>query len=373
MDLPLFDVLITQENDENEYGEQISARRWTYRPKISPAITSLRAEGWSGDFDNGWSTFSDGPFINKPDEGMMNNPNAETSGGFVPYNDFRWSLANGLFSPLRQVPSAVMFGSLPTGVHSGDPWRTLLFCPNPTDPGHKGFNDPPDYLLLDLFRMPVVEPYAISGPASTDGKINMNYALAPYSYIRRASSWYALLETLKFFAVPDGESAMYKKRGTPLSTFNFRKSVDVDKTLAQFETRFASHDIFRSAAEICSLFLVPQGETLSQAANLESGFWSTHRLTGDNSREKPYAELYPKLTTQSNTYRIHFRAQVLPRSAGLRPGQKDFKPLAEYRGSRLFERYIDPANPRFATIDPDEDCLNELYQFRTLETSRFAP
>jgi len=33
--------------------------------------------------------------------------------------------------------------------------------------------------------MPVVEPYAISEPFSTAGKVNMNYQIAPFNYITR--------------------------------------------------------------------------------------------------------------------------------------------------------------------------------------------
>lgn len=349
----------------------------TNLPKIPSGISSIldKTKGWSGDFDNGWAKFTNGPFINKPDEGMMHT-SAGTSQTTNPYVNFRWSLADGLFSPLRQVPSAVMFGSLPTGVKANIPWQTLLFCPNPADPAHRGFQSPADHLLLDLFRMPVVEPQAISGPVSTDGKINMNYAIAPFSYIRRATSWYALLEPLKLFAVPDGQSAKYK--GDPHS-FDYRKAIDIEATLEQFESRFAADDIFRSATEICTLFLVPENETLAsvsgrdQTTGFWTGFWSTHRLTGDNSREKPYAELYPKLTTQSNTLRIHMRVQVLRKSGGAPADGGDFQPLSEYRGSRLIERYLNPGNTRLESIDPDIANLNSLYQFRTLEAAQFQP
>lgn len=139
-------------------GEYSGFRRTT-QPKIPSSIVSL-TDNWSGDFDNAWNSYLDGPFINKPDEGSQSRPGSTE----IPYQSWRWVLANGLFSPLRQVPSAVMFGSLPTGVISGDPWQTLLFCANPADSGHKGFSAPADHLMLDLFRMPVVEPYAISGP-----------------------------------------------------------------------------------------------------------------------------------------------------------------------------------------------------------------
>jgi hypothetical protein len=222
--------------------------------------------------------------------------------------------------------------------------------------------------------MPVVEPYAISGPAATDGKINMNYAIAPFSYIRRASSWYGLLEPMKLFSVPDPSSQVYKVVGSSAQdTANYRSEIDIPETLKQFEIRFAGNDIFRSASEICSLFLVPKGSTLASVKDLNGGYWSNHRLTGDNSRERPYATLYPKLTTQSDTYRVHLRVQTLPPSEGAPESGDDFKPLAEYRGSRLIERYLAPKNPAFEAIDPDKCNLNALYQYRVLEVRQFHP
>ncbi|HRJ71162.1 MAG TPA: Verru_Chthon cassette protein A, partial [Terrimicrobiaceae bacterium] len=339
-----------------------------FGPNILPDITDLRANGWSGDFDNGFSRWTDGPFLNLPDAGARSTSSGAAAAPYLVTEG--WVRADGLFSPLRQVPSAVMFGSLPTGVKAGIPWRTLLFCPNPADAGHKGFEAPADHLLLDLFRMPVVEPIALSGPASTDGKINLNYRIAPFSYIRRASAWFALLEPMRIFSVPDTKSLRYK--GSLIESFDYRTRLNVPETLLQFEERFNAGEIFRSSSEICSLFLVPNGATLAQARNLSAGWWKTRRLTGDNSREKPYAELYPKLTTQSNTYRIHMRVQSLTRSGGP-PASGDFEPVAEYRGSALLERYLDPEDPRFSTVNPDTDCLNALYRFRVLERRQFVP
>ncbi len=40
--------------------------------------------------------------------------------------------------------------------------------------------------MMDLFNMPTVEPYAISEPFSTAGKVNMNYQILPYTYITPA-------------------------------------------------------------------------------------------------------------------------------------------------------------------------------------------
>jgi len=312
-DLPLFSQSIPATQIQGANRPPYDEYFYTAHPKIRSSITDLISEGWSGDFDNGWIRFLDGPFINKPDEGMKEAPPA--GGSFrMPYEDSQWSIGEGMFSPLRQVPSPVMFGSLPTGVKASIPWRTLLFCPNPADPSHYGFQSPADHLLLDLFRMPVVEPIALSGPASTNGKINMNYRPAPFSYIRRQTALYAALETLKLFSVQDTQSNVYKRRALATSqNLNVRTSVNIPQTLQQFESRFNSNDVFRSATEICSLFLVPDGETLTNVQNLTTGYWSTKRPTGDNSREKPYAELYPKLTTQSNSCSPGGRRRLHPR------------------------------------------------------------
>ena len=111
---------------------------------------------------------------------------------------------SGNFSPNRILPSAVMLGSIPTGVKEQVPWRTLLFRPlAQLESAHKGATSPHDHLLLDLFWMPIVEPYAISDRLSTAGKINMNYQIQPFTYIERSTgiqaSCASLLQGLSLF------------------------------------------------------------------------------------------------------------------------------------------------------------------------------
>jgi uncharacterized protein (TIGR02600 family) len=139
----------------------------------------------TGDFDNGYGAAGDGPYIGFADEGNARTfqfrydpPNAANLNFAIPYLDGSGALlpvGSGFFSPNRLVPSAGIMGSLPTGVISQTPWQTLLFRPAAlTSSTHPGLNNPPDYLLLDLFNMPVVEPYAIGEPLSTAGRVNMN-------------------------------------------------------------------------------------------------------------------------------------------------------------------------------------------------------
>ena len=70
----------------------------------------------------------------------------------------------------------LMFGSLPTQTLDGRPWQTLLFRPaaEPVATPHPGSLPPHDHYLLDFFHMPIVEPYAISEPFSTAGKVNLD-------------------------------------------------------------------------------------------------------------------------------------------------------------------------------------------------------
>jgi hypothetical protein len=117
-------------------------------------------------------------------------------------------------------------------------------------------------------------------------------------------------------------------------------------------------------------------------------FWSNHSGTGDNTRERPYSNLYAKLTTRSNTFRVHVRAQTI-KKAVRGPNVASFNPAedlvtGEFRGSFLLERYVDLAdlqeagtkadftsgNPLDETAHPP---LDSYYRYRVLESKRFAP
>ena len=148
-----------------------------------------------------------------------------------------------------------MFGSIPTGAQRFLPWQTLLFHPGPEDATHPGKASPPDHLLANLFWMPVVEPYAISQPFSTAGKINMSYGIQPFSYIRRDTGMRAVMKATKFMALNATDSMRYKPNyfGIPDSSRipNARYAIDPDKTLAPFNAKFAAGTVFKSASEIC--------------------------------------------------------------------------------------------------------------------------
>ncbi|MDR1191323.1 MAG: Verru_Chthon cassette protein A [Verrucomicrobiales bacterium] len=365
------------------------------KPNAKPSETGafIGNTNYPGDWDNGISFNPDGPYINKADEGVALQTGAQNTS--IPYYHelyYQNQVINPtLFSPNRMMPSPVMFGSLSTGVKRRISWQTLLFCPNPAAAeNHPGLLNPPDHLLLDLFHMPVVEPYPISEPLSTDGRINMNYQIVPFTYIERSTGIRAVLKAQRMITIPDSLKQRYKNRNTQQTsrdtTFNAWVPIDADKTLQGFEKKFSENDIFKSASEICTLFLYPKRTAINGTGpvydndNLNiKAFWQTHRLTGDNSRERPYADIYPRLTTKSNTYMVHMWVQKLqktPTTATNVWDESRDKVLAEYRGSSTIERYIDPNDdriPDFAGNDGRTRTLNEYYKFRVLRTSQFVP
>lgn len=389
-------------------------RTETYNGK--PFVAKRSDGGWA-DFDTGIGSFFDGAFAGKADEG---NVAAYWYDEFwkvwhyvEPY--FTWVYDNPLdtyFSPNRQVPGPVMFGSLsaPQGDWSKSGWQTLLFCPNPAGANHPGARQgqPPDHLLLDLFSMPVVEPYAISEPFSTAGKVNLNYPLVPFGYIKRTTALRAALHPLRVTAIPqnflDG-SKQFKYKGQD-NNENLRYLIDRDETLKAFDLYFDKYKtnknegFFKSASQICDRYLYPKGLLVDGTSSVKAttgegpikAFWDQNQLTGDNVREKPYADLYPRITTKSNTYTVHYRVQTLRKrqytgnAAGEAAYYRTFdertdKVMSELRGHATIERYLDSEDARFqANYTPAKDKINvetesleEAYRFRIISNKRFSP
>jgi uncharacterized protein (TIGR02600 family) len=337
----------------------------------------------TGDFDNGLASSSDGPYVNKPDEGDIS-PTATASTIWYNFPYFRLftndsaflSVGATFFSPNRQIPSSGMLGSLSTGVKDNVPWKTLLFRPQTNHPSYS--TTIPDHLFMDLFWMPVVEPYAISDRFSTAGKINMNYQILPFTYIERSTGLRAVLKAERLAAIPKTLASTYKgdvDTNANLST-SCRMPIDRDETLMQFQTKFTAGQIFKSASEICDIHIVPVGKTV---ADMAGTFWAANALTGDNLRERIYTTLYPRLTTKSNTFTVHFRVQALKQVPATVDGTwtdgKDVV-LGEYRGATSIERFIDANNPDipdYATDPTNAQTLDNFYRWRVVENRQFAP
>lgn len=354
----------------------------------------LTVSGAPGDWDNGTSVVGDGPFLNAADPGSISPVNATT----LAYYDNSNSIAStnpAFFSPNRQMPGPVMFGSLPTGVQRRFPWQTLLFRPGPAN--HPGLLSPSDHFLLDLFWMPIVEPYAISEPFSTAGKINLNQQLVPFTYIQRNTGLLAAMAGEEVAFAPKTNANVYKKQPGPFDSRKPLNLSDTDGTLRQFKAKFASGEIFRSATEICDIFLVPTGKSwISDATARADWYGDDFALVGDNTRERPYADIYNKVTTKSNTYTVHYRAQALRIPATLSRSEptiydpaRGCSVAAELRGATTIERYLDPNDERFVKGNSKADpsavsflenpqnninfTLESFYRFHILQASLFTP
>jgi uncharacterized protein (TIGR02600 family) len=372
------------------------------------------ANGSLGDWDTGIGTTADGPYVNLPDQGNSNFSASSSGlyyakGGYI--NSAGMTESGSSFSPNRQISSAVAYGSLPTGIDpknpgNAKPWQTLLFGRHPAaGTSHPGFGvpltgppytKPPDHVFLDFFTMPIVEPYAISEPFSTAGKVNMNYQIVPFTYLTRSTGVRAVLKGTNMMVIGQTYGASYKWSDN--NPPDFRYTIEPNEktgTLRGFEIRFGKGDIFRSASEICDISLVPKrridgGNVIGAPGYTAMDAWWASRggLTGDNVREGPYGHLYPRLTTKSNTFTVHVMAQSISKVIGTPANQfiegKD-QISGEFRGSFLIERYLDPnadslvpASGKLAdgATPPDEKDPNAMvgpYKFRVVNTKRFAP
>ena len=384
----------------------------------STMTNAKRSDDLPGDWDLGVarldiysSGYSDaGAFINKPTDAAFSFRTQYQMPG-LPYFNVNAMIVStdNAFSPNRMMPSAGMFGSLPVGVKRGLPWQTLLFRPaSQTTGGHPGSANPPDHLILDLFQMPVVEPYAISEPFSTAGKVNLNWQIAPFSYIKRSTALRGVLYPEKIIAVPTSNAYLFKMNTDGLVSWeyssnpiNYRYNIDRDATMTLFEKRFTDNAPFLTASQICEMPLVPKPENVSasglvpasknpftttlaanstatQVTNYVDSFWANTTLggagTADNLRERPYTTIYPRVTVKSNTYTVHLRVQSLKKRPGSDPqtfDQTKDTVTSEYRGSFMIERFLDPNAANFSITNANSTL--GPYKFRVVNTKQFSP
>ncbi|MGH8046716.1 MAG: Verru_Chthon cassette protein A, partial [Chthoniobacterales bacterium] len=383
--------------------------------------------GQIGDWDNGMHFMMDGSYLSKSDEGTAGHTHAggALASDRAPYigQDYVGEDAGAeqgtFFSPNRQIASPVAFGSLPSRVVTSKGWQTLLFRPAISGmlggKTHPGANNPPDHRLLDLFWMPVVEPYAISEPFATAGKVNMNYQIAPFNYIKRTTAMLGVLRAVKMAALNPNQGAntgpysdSYKRMGTyPADGSSggvgvvLRRDIDGPSTLKFFEDdhfKIGTNQPFVTESEICTIPLVPMpitalgghvtagivapklgvpgsGDSADTMRSKLASFWNQNKMTGDNSLERPYAMIYPRLTTKSNSYTVHVKVQMLKKVPVSIAPLNDVKEgrdqvTGEFRGSFVIERYLDPTTQTFNIQSPD-DTLGP-YKFRVVSSKQFV-
>ena len=379
--------------DSDEFFRRESREQIDYELSIDPGVT--------GDWDAGIGAHIDGPYINRPDDGTNG---ADISGD--PYFDNVDKIDEvhrTFFAPNRVVASSGQLGSIATGIQMGIPWRTLLFRPDAEHFGSRNYpriGDVPDHVMMDFFWMPVVEPFPISQPFATMGKVNLNYRIVPFDYIKRATAMHAVLKDQRMMAIKNDQGDKYLKQGGD----NYRYPIDIPTTLLQFEDRFSRGEVFRSATEICEIYMIPRTSgapndrnTLGTPKRAEIGgkgydyptmrdFWKEHSLTADNVKERTYTNIYPRVTTKSNVFKTHMIVESIQKVRSV--AHDVFDPerdqiTGRWRGSAVIERNIDPAKiePGPGSVpdyfqDPKFNVLPSMeafYAYRVLDIKEFNP
>ena len=366
-----------------------------------------------GDWESGVGALEDGSLVNRLAVPASNVFSRCASAGFDE-------------TTLPTLSSGIQFGALPSGVYgtaaddTPRPWQTLLFCPNPSsrttpanlpgrydDSGHDhfGFATPPDHLWLEFFWQPTIEPWPMSQGFATEGKVNLNFQVMPWTWLRRATAMHGALQGVRMTAIPtralmaEDHSSKGHDDGSAIEE-TFRYAINADKTLAAFEQRFDAGEVFRTPSEICEMFLVPKRITghLYDSANFtpadpenlqtadmmnwwngdEADATDAFEATGDNLRESPYALLYPRLCTQSNVYSVHYRVQLLQKSRSTTAETwiegRDHV-VSERRGSYVIERRFAPGPSPLPDSATSETAvsLHTLQKFSIVAHDRFDP
>ena len=286
MRMPMRDVFnITRYDHLSGSGRSARYKRGAAQPDIT------------GDFDTGVGPAIDGPYANHGDDGEVRGRAVEgrrISRTSMPPAPFRrptprcsrpTASSRRPGSSARSAPASQTM-SRGRRCSSGRTSNSRKLGPI-RDRQHYGSRYPRDHLFMDMFWMPVVQPYAISEPFETKGKINMNYQILPFTYITRATALHALFKSEKIMAIPDNRTDDYKireKEGGASGPYKmadsrraavFRHFIDAEETLEQWEERFAGTDqastsrsikpgAFLSATEICDQWLVPAGPDAQQ-------------------------------------------------------------------------------------------------------------
>ena len=188
----------------------------------------------------------------------------------------------------------------------------------------------------------------------------------------------AVLQGTQIGVIPEDNPRGYSKFYNPAAAWDPQYNLDINlgETLTSFQNRFSAGNVFLTPSEITELPLVPEGRTLANTA----AFWNQHRVTGENIKERPYATIYPRLTTKSNVFNVHYRVQTLRKKPGsdarLWDESKD-NVVAQLRGNAIIERFIDMNRtagvPDYALPENANKTAETLYRFRILSNQEFNP
>ena len=226
-------------------------------------------------------------------------------------------------------------------------------------------------------------PFGYLNPAGKNLPRSRSAAVtaAPTSYIHRDTALRGVLRSTKVMAVNSAAPNFAHIEQFLSDSAKYRFDIDIDETIAHIQKRFldARRGLFRSASEICTVDLYPQGLSVPSWPT----FWDTnYTQTGDNMRERPYSHIYPRITTKSNVYTVHMRCQAVTVAPTAKVDgkidysqvqEKDIQVQAEYRGSAIVERFVDPNDLEFDNYKYEQSSVDPYYRFRVLATKQFNP
>ena len=208
--------------------------------------------------------------------------------------------------------------------------------------------------------------------------------MQPFSYIKRATALAAVFKAERVLALPNGAGRTYKdKTDRGHDGWHHKISTDFENgTLAQWEHKFEQGKVFRTATEICEMFFYPKDGDVGWDKDNKGirRWWDKHRLTGDNVIEQPYANIYPRITTKSNTFKVYMTVQSLKKVRGTpsnRFVQGEDQVTGEYRGSAVIERFLDPNDrdiPNYLNVKNEhrEESMEQFYRYRTVNIRQFT-
>jgi hypothetical protein len=195
-----------------------------------------------------------------------------------------------------RMPSVGLLSCISTGIQTGLPWRTIKLQPTTTE-------DPPDWLLLDLFAIPFnginnigtvpdTVPVPLTLMNSTAGKININAAVFPNSTTPTTALRSAPIKALLLNAYrPNVVSATS-------TLVNATTATTLYNNIASYLNNTKASHHFDYAGEICQ---VP-------------GISDTASGGSEWEREALARQLASLITTRSNVFSVWGVAQIIKKN-----------------------------------------------------------
>jgi hypothetical protein len=209
-----------------------------------------------------------------------------------------WGNTPGDFN--SRMPSIGMISCISTGIQTGVPWRTIKLQPTA--------EDPPDWLLLDLFAIPWnsinnvspvpdTEPVPLTLMNNTQGKININAAVFPNSTTPTTALRSSPIEALFLNAYRPNVVAGTSSLVTTTAAQTYNNVTNLYANIASYLTNKTSHH-FDYPGELCKV----------------TGISDSTSGSSEWEREALVRQLGSLITTRSNVFSVWGVAQAVKKN-----------------------------------------------------------